>query len=436
MILSHVSGRARVRRHLVKSVGAAAALALALTACGSGGQAAGGGGGGGGNTLTVSVWNMAKTPEFQALFDAFQAANPGVKIQPVDILADDYPEKVTTMLAGGDTTDVITMKNVTDYSRYSSRGQLADITDLVKSADTAKLAGLDAFNVNNTYFAMPYRQDFWLLYYNKAYFDKAGVKMPESLTWDAYAKLAQQLTKEEGGKKVYGTYHHTWRSVVQAISAAQTGGDQLGGDYSFFTDQYNLALGLQKAGATLDFGTAMAQKSDYKTMFETGATAMLPMGTWYIASILAQKEKGATDVDWALAPMPQRPGATGVTTFGSPTAFAVNKRAKNADLAKKFVQFAAGKAGAEAIAKIGVVPALQSPEITTAYFGLKGMPTDELSKKAFQPDKVVLEMPVSEHTSDVDTILREEHELIMVGDKSVADGIKSMNERVKSEVLN
>ena len=43
----------------------------------------------------------------------------------MDILADDYPEKVTTMLAGGDTTDVITMKNVTDYSRYSSRGQLA-----------------------------------------------------------------------------------------------------------------------------------------------------------------------------------------------------------------------------------------------------------------------------------------------------------------------
>ncbi|WP_188194478.1 ABC transporter substrate-binding protein [Nonomuraea sp. SYSU D8015] len=434
MILSHPSARARVRRHLIKSIGAAAALALAVTACGSGGQASGGGDGG--NTLTVSVWNMAKTPEFQALFDAFEKANPGIKIKPVDILADDYAEKVTTMLAGGDTTDVITMKNVTDYSRYSSRGQLLDITDLAKSSDASKLAGLDSFNVNNTYFALPYRQDFWLVYYNKTYFDKAGVKFPESATWDQYAKLAQQLTKEEGGKKVYGTYHHTWRSVVQAISAAQTGGDQLGGDYNFFTEQYDMALGLQKAGATLDFATAMSQKSDYKTQFETGATAMLPMGTWYISALLAAKEKGATDVEWALAPMPQRPGGTGVTTFGSPTAFAVNKRAKNADAAKKFVQFAAGKAGAEAIAKIGVVPALQTPEITTAYFGLKGMPTDELSKKAFQPDKVVLEMPVSERTSDVDTILKEEHELIMVGDKSVADGIKSMNERVKSEVLN
>jgi multiple sugar transport system substrate-binding protein len=425
---------ARVRHPLVKALATAAALSLAVTACGGSAEPAAGGDGN--VTLSVTVWNMAKTPEFKALFDAFEAANPGIKIKPVDILADDYAEKVTTMLAGGDKSDVITMKNVTDYSRYSSRGQLQEITDLAKSGDAAKLAGLDAFDVGGKYFALPYRQDFWLLYYNKTYFDKAGVKAPEALTWDEYAKLAQQLTKEEGGKKVYGTYHHTWRSVVQAISTAQTGGDQLSGEYSFFTDQYNVALGLQKAGATLDFGTAMAQKTDYKTMFETGATAMVPMGTWYIAALMDAKKNGKTDVEWALAPMPQRPGGSGVTTFGSPTAFAVNKKAEHADAAKKFVQFAASKAGAEAISKVGVVPALQSPEITSAYFALDGMPADEVSKKAFEPDKVNLEMPVSENTSDIDTILREEHELIMVGDKSVADGIKSMNERVKSEVLN
>ncbi|TMR96339.1 sugar ABC transporter substrate-binding protein [Nonomuraea basaltis] len=432
MIASNTSGRARVRRHLVKSLGVVAALSLAVTACGSSEPEAGGDGN---VTLSVTVWNLAKTPEFKALFTAFEQANPGIKIEPVDILADDYPEKVTTMLAGGDTSDVITMKNVTDYARYSSRGQLLELTDLVKSGDTSKLAGLDAFNVSEKYYAMPYRQDFWLLYYNKKLFDEAGVKYPESMTWDEYAKLAQQLTKTKDGKKVHGTYHHTWRSVVQAVSAAQTGGDQLSGEYSFFNDQYATALGLQKAGATLDFGTAKSQNSDYRTMFETGATAMMPMGTWYISGVLEAKANGKTDVEWGLAPMPQRPGGSDVTTFGSPTAFAVNKRAEHADAAKKFVQFAASKAGAEAISKVGAVPALQSPEITSTYFQLKGMPTDEVSKKAFEPDKVVLEMPVSDKTSDVDTILKEEHELIMVGDKSAADGIRSMNDRVKNEVL-
>ncbi|MEV0620034.1 sugar ABC transporter substrate-binding protein [Nonomuraea sp. NPDC050404] len=417
-----------------RRLAAVAVLALAATACGGGGsgeQAADGK-----VTLTVSVWNLAKTPEFKALFDAFQQANPGITVKPVDILADDYPEKVTTMLAGGDTTDVIAMKNVIDYSRFSSRNQLLDVSDLAKSADATKLAGLETFNVQGKYFAVPYRQDFWLLYYDKKAFKKAGVTMPDKLTWDEYAKLAQQLTREEGGKKVYGTYHHIWRSLVQAISAAQTGGDQLGGEYSFFNDQYTMTLGLQKAGAVLDFGTASAQKSDYRTQFETGAAAMMPMGTWYVAGILEAKEKAATDVDWALAPMPQRPGGSGVTTFGSPTAFAVNAKAENTDAAKKFVQFAASQAGAEAITKVGVVPALQTPEITKAYFEREGMPSDELSKKAFEPDKVVLEMPVSDKTSDIDTILNEEHQLIMVGDKQLADGLRSMNERVKSEALN
>ncbi|MCG5216381.1 ABC transporter substrate-binding protein [Streptosporangium sp. KLBMP 9127] len=426
--------RTGARRRAAAGLAAATALCLTITACGSSepesAQA------NGKITLSVTVWNMAKTPEFKALFDAFQQANPNITIKPVDILADDYPEKITTMLAGGDKTDVITMKNATDYSRYSSRGQLLDLTDLVKTIDTAQLAGLDAFNVRDSYFALPYRQDFWLLYYNKTLLDKAGVKLPDTLTWDEYGKLAEQLTHGEGGTKVYGAYHHTWRSVVQAIAAAQTGGDQLSGDYTFFTDQYTLAKGLQDAGAVLDFGTAKAQQADYRTMFENGSTALMPMGTWYVSGILEAQAKGSTKVEWGLAPMPQRPGATETTTFGSPTAFAVNKKAEHSAAARKFVQFAASQAGAEAITKVGVVPALQSPAITKAYFALKGMPADALSKKAFEPGKVVLEMPVSEHTSDIDTILNEEHDLIMVGDKPVADGIHSMSERVKTEVLN
>ncbi|MEJ2858945.1 MULTISPECIES: ABC transporter substrate-binding protein [unclassified Saccharothrix] len=403
-----------------------AALALVVAGCGSGEED------GGPVALTVSVWNLAGIPEFKALFDAFEKANPDVDVRPVDILADDYPQKVTTMLAGGDKTDVITMKNVTDYARYAGRGQLADITDLARA--TKDLTGLEAFDLKGTYFALPYRHDFWLLYYNKKLFDAAGLPQPDGLTWDRYAELARKLTQDKDGKKVYGAYHHTWRSVVHAIAAAQTGGDQINGDFNFFTDQYRLALDLQEDGAVPDFATSTTQQSSYRTMFETEAAAMVPMGTWYVAGVLAAKAKGDTSVDWAVAPMPQRPGASGVTTFGSPTAFAVNKNAKHSAAARKFVEFAAGPEGAKAITKVGVVPALRSPEITREYLALPGMPTDELSRKAFAPDKIALEMPVHEHTSDVDTILREEHQLIMVGDKSVEDGIRSMRDRVHDVV--
>ena len=353
----------------------------------------------------------------------------------MDILADDYPQKVTTMLAGGDTTDVLTMKNVIDYARYANNGQLQEINGVVDTVGKDDLAGLDAFDIDGKYYAAPYRQDFWLLYYNKELLKAAGVEEPKDLTWDEYTALAQKLTTEEGGKKVYGTYHHIWRSVVQAIAAAQNNGDQISGEYSFFEDQYNTALELQKSGATLDFGTAKSQKTSYRTMFETGQAAMMPMGTWYIAGVLQAKKDGKTSVDWGLAPLPQKDSNGKVSTFGSPTAFAVNKNAAHSEEARKFIEWAAGEEGAKAISKIGVVPALQNDAVTDTYFQLEGLPTDELSKKAFSPDETALEMPVSDKSAATDKILNQEHDLIMVGERSVADGITEMGKRVKSEVL-
>jgi multiple sugar transport system substrate-binding protein len=386
--------------------------------------------------LTVSVWNYEGTPEFKAMFDGYEASHPNVDIQPVDILADDYPQKVTTMLAGGDSTDVLTMKNVIDYSRYANNGQLQEINDVVDKVGKNKLAAMDAFDINGKYFAAPYRQDFWLLYYNKDLLKAAGVDDPKDLTWDVYAALAKKLTtKGSDGKTIYGTYQHIWRSVVQAIAAAQNDADQNSGDYGYFQDQYNTALDLQKSGATLNYGTAKSQKTSYRTMFETGQAAMMPMGTWYIAGLLQAKKDGKTNVNWGLAPMPQKEANGKVTTFGSPTAFAVNKNAEHSDEAKKFIEWASGVEGAKAISKIGVVPALQDDAVKEAYFKLDGMPTDELSKKAFSPDKTALEMPVSDKSATMDKILNEEHDLIMVGEKSVADGTAEMAKRVKSEVL-
>lgn len=424
-----------MKRTALAAIALAVTAGLGLTGCAGAAGPAETQGENGKTRLTVSVWNYEGTPEFKALFDSYEAANPSIDIEPVDILADDYPQKVTTMLAGGDTTDVLTMKNVIDYARYANNGQLQEINDVVDGVGKDNLAGIDAFDMEGKYYAAPYRQDFWLLYYNKDLLKAAGVENPADLTWDEYTALAQKLTTEADGKKVYGTYHHIWRSVVQAIAAAQNDADQNSGEYSFFEDQYNTALELQKSGATLDFGTAKSQKTSYRTMFETGQAAMMPMGTWYIAGILQAKKDGKTNVDWGLAPLPQKDSGDEVTTFGSPTAFAVNKNATHSEEAKKFIEWAAGEEGAKAISKIGVVPALQNDAVTDAYFQLDGMPTDELSKKAFAPDSTALEMPVSDKSAATDKVLNQEHDLIMVGERSVADGIAEMGKRVKSEVL-
>lgn len=426
-----------MKRRTFTATALVTAAALALTGCAGAAGTDSGAAADGKTTLTVSVWNYAGTPEFKALFEAFEAANPDIAVEPVDILADDYAEKVTTMLAGGDDTDVLTMKSTTDYARYANRGQLLDVTDLVKDEiPSDDLLNLDAYDIDDTYFGVPYRSDFWVLYYNKDIFDKAGVAYPDDLTWTEYAALAKQLTgTADDGSKVYGSYQHIWRSVEQAIAAAQTDGDLLSGDYDFMKAQYDMALALQAEGSSLDYATAKSQQTSYRTMFETGQAAMMPMGTWYVAGILSAKAAGSTTVNWGIAPMPQVAAGDDTTTIGGPTAFAVNKNAANQDAAKKFIAFAAGEEGAKAVASVGTVPALQSDAITDAYFALDGMPNDDLAKKAFEPEDVVLEMPVSDITSDVDVILNEQHDLIMTGEVSVDDGLAEAEKRVKDDVL-
>jgi multiple sugar transport system substrate-binding protein len=382
-------------------------------------------------TIKIALWNYRTTPEFKALIDGFEAKYPQIHVEPVDILADDYSDKVTAMLAGGDATDVVTLKNVTDYARYATRGQLRPLTGVVQGLiDKSAYGGLSDFEFNGRYFAVPYRQDFWVLFYNRKLVGDADLS---HLTWSGFDALAKQLTTGSGASKTYGTYLHTWRSVVQAVAAAQTGGNLLGGDYSWMKDQYDIALDVQKAGATLPFATASTQKVGYDAQFTTGKAAMVPMGTWWAAALLAEKAQGKNPVDWGMAPLPQITADGKATTFGSPTAFGVNMRSHHADAAEKFVEWAAGPEGAATVARIGIVPSYTDASITEAFFRVAGMPGDALTRRAMQPSTVRLELPVSVRSSDVDQILTEEHELVMTGEKSVDKGIKEMGRRVRSD---
>lgn len=410
-------------------------LAAALTACGSNSDKTDSSSGGGGNEdieLSVTTWNYDTTPEFEKLFRAFEEANPGVTVKAVDIASDDYDTKLTTMLSSGDTTDILTMKNLLSYSNYALRDQLVDLTDHIKDIDTdPSAASYEMYNVDGKTYAQPYRTDFWVLYYNKKMFDEAGIDYPDNITWEEYEDIAKKLSKPE--EQVYGAYEHTWRSTIQAIAAAQNDGDLLDPTYDYMADYYDRALRLQDEQAQMDFGTAKSTKVTYQSQFENSKTAMMYMGTWYMGALMTNIDEGKTDVEWGIAQIPQLKSGAEIDTFGSPTAFAINKNSKHQEAAQKFLDFCSGEEGAKILAEVGVVPAYKTDAIDDMYFSRQGMPSDDISKKAFNPDNIAIEFPVDENGPAIDKILQEEHELIMVGDESTKDGIANMEKRVKSE---
>ncbi|MGL4697310.1 ABC transporter substrate-binding protein [Enterococcus larvae] len=411
-------------------------LAAGLTACGGGSDKSGSKdstASDGDIELTVTTWNYDTTPEFEKLFRAFEEANPGITVTPVDIASDDYDTKLTTMLSSGDTTDILTMKNLLSYSNYALRDQLVDLTDHLKDIDIEPAAAsYEMYEVSGKTYAQPYRTDFWVLYYNKAMFDEAGIDYPDNLTWEEYEEIAEKLSKPE--EQVYGAYQHTWRSTIQAIAAAQNDGNLLDPDYSYMTDYYDRALRMQDAKSQMDFGTAKSTKVTYQSQFENSKTAMMYMGTWYMGALLTNKDEGKTDVQWGIAQIPQKEAGEAIDTFGSPTAFAVNKNSKQQEAAQKFLDFCSGEEGAKVLAEVGVVPSYKTDAIDDLYFSRKGMPSDEVSKTAFNPENVAIEFPVDKNGPAIDKILQEEHDLILVNDETPKDGIKNMEKRVKSEI--
>src|SRR5699024_11688347 len=82
----------------------------------------------------------------------------------------------------------------------------------------------------------------------------------------------------------------------------------------------------------------------YQAHLGTRMAAMMPVGTWYIATLLAQRESGdADEFEWGMAPAPQQ--ASGASdapvSFGDPTSLAINAElsGEKLELAQSFLEY-------------------------------------------------------------------------------------------------
>ena len=454
-----------MKRSILRGFGLAAVAAVALAGCsssnnsGSGGSTPTSGGSTAASsapssaseaavTLTMSGWTFSTTPEFKTLADAFHAAHPNVTIQLKEYDAKNYDTQMTADLAAGKAPDIYELKNLQDFITYQSGGQLMDVSDVAASYSSGpgKLSGLDDYKVDGKYYAIPYRQDSWVLFYNKDLFAKAGVPVPDGKwTWDDFVTNAEKLTtalKAAGDKDALGTYFHSWQSVIQGFAQSQTPGASVtGDDYSYLKPYYQRALELQSKGAMLSFNTASTQKATYQAEFGKQNAAMMPMGTWYIATLLSQQASGDADkFNWGIAPIPQYDSSTfsNPVTFGDPTGMAINPAIDKSKVAaaKEFLSFVGGQDAASDLAKIGITPAYVSDQVTQTIFSAPGAPTDDLSKWTFSNHTTKPENPVSKYTQKIQSILNDEHTAIMSGSKSVDSAISDADKRVKNEALN
>jgi multiple sugar transport system substrate-binding protein len=432
-----------MKRPLLTTLGLVMAAMLFLVGCGSSSQP---GGASGPVTLTLAGWSLSTTPEFKTLADGFHAAHPNVTIQLKEYDTTNYDTQMVADLAAHSAPDIYVQKNLKNFYTYQSGGQLLDVSDVATQL-TGSVGGLSDYQVDGKTYAIPYRQDSWVLFYNKNLFDKAHVAYPDgSWTWNDYGTASERLTAglKAAGSKAVGDYEHIFQSTVQGFALAQTPKASLtSGDFGYLKPYYTQALALQNAGAQPSFGTATTNKLTYQAEFGTQQAAMILMGTWYIATLLSQQASGdANAFPWGIAPAPQLTASTtGMShipvTFGDPTGFGVNPAIDGSKVAaaKEFLAYVAGPQGAKALAAIGITPA-DTREVIQDFFSVKGMPTDVLSKFTFSTHDTKPENPVSKYTAALQNVLNDLHSAVMSGSKNIDSAISEAQSRAKNEVLN
>lgn len=445
-----------MKKRRLLSLMTAAAMAGSLAACGGGNQggettpAAAGGGETAATTATEtveakegqtvmrwSIWDKDLTAYYQPLIDEFEKQNPDLKIEMVDLGSSDYQTVLGTQLTGsGSDFDIVTIKDVPGYTTLVNKGVLEPLDEYIAkdNVDLAAFKGLtDQITVEDKLYELPFRSDFWVVYYNKDVFDAAGVDYPANdMTFDQYDELARKLTVDVPGQEVYGAHYHTWRSAVQLFGILDGKNTILDGSYDFLKPYYEMVLAEQEDGICQDYATLKTSNLHYSGAFSQGNVGMMNMGTWFIATMIDKIKSGEyTDcANWGIVKYPHADGVEPGSTLATITALSIPASAPHKEDAWKFVKFVCGEEGAEIIAATGNIPALMSDGIADTISSKDGFPADDGSKEALQTANLYLEMPVSAKSSEIEIVLNEAHDNIMTGNTSIDEGIADMNEKV------
>lgn len=383
--------------------------------------------------ISVSVWDLETSPQFNLVAEAFEAKYPDIEVELVDSTADEYENKVTVMLSSGDADpDVVFVKSAATEMTYYEKGQILQLDEFIER-DGLDLSGYNGvaeqLQIDGETYAMPFRLDWYLLFYNKDLFDAAGVEYPSNdMTWDEYEALAEQMTSGEGAEKVFGSFHQTWLNLVSNWTVQDGTHTLADGEYSFMNDSYERALRMQENGTVQDYATLKTANIRYTSAFEQQQCAMCPMGSWFAATLIKDKAEGAFDFNWGIAVIPHPEGKEAGYTVASSTPVAISANTDEPDAAWEFVKFATSEECAEILAENGIFAAMQTEAVREKLAAVEGMP--EGSADALLVTNAVFDSPIVSGMAEIGKILEEEHDLIMIGEQDVETGIANMNERV------
>ncbi|MBN2544297.1 MAG: extracellular solute-binding protein, partial [Spirochaetes bacterium] len=151
-------------------------------------------------TLKVIWWgSQTRHEKTLKVIEMYQALNPDITIEPTYTSWDGYWEKLSTLAAGGEMPDVLSM-TINNMAQYLEKNLIADMSN-IGTIDKQAIdpASLDSGRMNGKLYGVCLGANAMALGYNKDLFDKAGIEYPnEKWTWDDLEKASNALFSKLG----------------------------------------------------------------------------------------------------------------------------------------------------------------------------------------------------------------------------------------------
>jgi raffinose/stachyose/melibiose transport system substrate-binding protein len=355
-----------VRRWKVLAVTAAAAVAA--TACGSGG----GSGGSASGPVTLTVWENYGTEQnataLKNLATAFEKAHKNVTVNVVSQPADNYFALLQAAAVSKTGPDLAVMWTGLFTLQY--KDFLANLQGKIPSADLARIDPnalkwtSDHFDAANGPYVIPLENQFYIGFYNKAAFAKAGVSSVPT-DWSQLFAACQKLKKAgytpltygNGGQPL-GAEFYPWYDLSYMMIGAHpvTAWQQLYSGQIPWTSAANVSqlstwAKLKSEGCT---NSDVLTKTNNLGDFESGKAAMMVDGTWdtqKFTSALGSK------VAAFVPPFSDAP-IKGVVDFAG-DGLSMTSYSQHQPQALQFLEFMTTPQAAQIINAAGLIPAIK-----------------------------------------------------------------------------
>ena len=319
-------------------------------------------------TLTIESWRNDDLTLWQdQIIPAFEAANPGIKVNFTPSAPAEYNAVLNSKLGAGSAGDLITCRPFDASLALYEAGHLTDLSDLDAMSNFSNVAK-SAWQTDDgsATFCVPMASVIHGFIYNKEAFEEVGVEVP---TTEAEFFAALDAFKEDG------SYIPMAMGTNDQWEAATMGYNNIGPNY-WKGEEGRLALisGEQKLtdeawtapyatlarwGAYLGDGYEAQTYPDSQNIFTLGRAAIYPAGSWEVSGFnnLADFEMGA------FKPPVQAAGDTCYISDHTDIGIGMNAASENAEAAKTFLAWVASPEFAEIFANAlpGFFPLSSAP---------------------------------------------------------------------------